>query len=342
MKKEGTGSHWSTAASVLLALCLLATFSFNTSAQEFVDEDGDGMDDDWEADYGLNSTDPSDAEDDPDLDELTNLQEYLNSTDPNSNDTDSDQIHDGWEVRYGLDPRNPYDADDDDDNDGYSNLAEFFLDSDPRDRNDPYSGDDDDDDDSIVDDDDEDASLGNEQTTICGLLLFIIAAMIVLGIVIGIYSKIRHDRLLEHQTRQTIVDYLKEHPGAYYSQIRKELDLVHGVLTHHINILEQQELLFSKQDRSYRRFFLDGMYKKGPIVVGKQKEVLDAIRRKPGSSQSDIGRVLGMGRMIVSYHINQLEELGLVEKVKSGRENLVYPKNGDDKKTEEVRTGVET
>jgi predicted transcriptional regulator len=149
--------------------------------------------------------------------------------------------------------------------------------------------------------------------------------------VAAIYSKIKKDKLLDHQTRQEIVDYLRENPGAYYSQIRKDLGLAHGVLTHHINMLEQQELLFSRQDRSYRRFYLDGMYRKGPIVVGKQKEVLDIIRRIPGLSQSEIGRKLGMGRMIVSYHINALEDLGLVEKRSSGRENLVYPANGGDR-----------
>jgi hypothetical protein len=41
-----------------------------------VDNDGDGMADDWEGQYGLSAENPADANDDPDHDRLTNLQEY--------------------------------------------------------------------------------------------------------------------------------------------------------------------------------------------------------------------------------------------------------------------------
>jgi len=47
-----------------------------------VDTDGDGMPDDWEIAHGLNPKDPSDANLDSDGDGYTNLEEYLNGTDP--------------------------------------------------------------------------------------------------------------------------------------------------------------------------------------------------------------------------------------------------------------------
>jgi predicted transcriptional regulator len=321
-------------ALVLAFVCLLSTifiFTSNAQAQDTLDTDGDGMPDEWEQENGFNSTDPSDAQEDRDGDALINVEEFIRGTDPALNDTDKDGMHDGWEVSHGLDPLDPSDASIDTDRDGLPNLREFQIDSDPLDFDDPPIAPDDDD---IPDDESpsEESDEGAAFLPMVGCAFFMIVAFIVLAIVVAIYSKIKRDRLLDHQTRQEIVDYLRENPGAYYSQIRKELGLAHGVLTHHINMLEQQELLFSKQDRSYRRFYLDGMYRKGPIVVGRQKEVLDVIRRVPGLSQSEIGRKLGIGRMIVSYHINALEDLGLVEKRSSGRENLVYPMNEDEKK----------
>ena len=39
--------------------------------------------------------------------------------------------------------------------------------------------------------------------------------------------------------------------------------------------------------------------------------------------------MVDMGRMIVSYHINQLEDLGLIFKIKHGRENLIHPVSDD-------------
>ncbi len=49
------------------------------------DLDGDGIPDAWETSYGLDPTDATDALADPDGDGRTNLDEYLNSTNPLEN-----------------------------------------------------------------------------------------------------------------------------------------------------------------------------------------------------------------------------------------------------------------
>jgi hypothetical protein len=77
------------------------------------DQDDDGMDDSWEIRYGLDPNDPSDAEEDPDGDGLTNLEEFnlfrdvgweLNPMNP---DTDEDGWKDGEEVDRAYDPLDP-------------------------------------------------------------------------------------------------------------------------------------------------------------------------------------------------------------------------------------------
>jgi formylglycine-generating enzyme required for sulfatase activity len=47
-----------------------------------VDSDSDGMPDEWEKQFGLDPNNPADAAQDPDADGYTNLEEYLNGTDP--------------------------------------------------------------------------------------------------------------------------------------------------------------------------------------------------------------------------------------------------------------------
>ena len=49
-----------------------------------VDKDRDGMADKWESTHGLSSTDPADHKTDADKDGYTNLEEYLNGTNPNA------------------------------------------------------------------------------------------------------------------------------------------------------------------------------------------------------------------------------------------------------------------
>jgi hypothetical protein len=71
------------------------------------DTDDDQMPDGFEADYSLNLTDASDASEDIDNDDLSNLQEYLAGTNPYFDDTDFDNISDGDEVLiHGTNPNN--------------------------------------------------------------------------------------------------------------------------------------------------------------------------------------------------------------------------------------------
>ena len=105
------------------------TTSFSPFVVGFPDADSDGMSDDWETLYGLDPSDPSDAtEDTLDSDGLTNLDEFLNGTEPDNPDTDGDGLTDGEEVNnYGTDPTST-----DSDGDGTSDSDEIANGTDPN------------------------------------------------------------------------------------------------------------------------------------------------------------------------------------------------------------------
>ena len=136
----------------------LITFDENfTNLEEYLngtdptnnDTDGDGMPDGWEAYYGLQPTNPSDASQDSDgdgydsnrdgfvssLEGYTNLEEFLNNTSPDNNDTDDDGMWDGWEVYYGLNPLDAYDSTVDHDEDGFDSNYNGTIEEDEEHNN---------------------------------------------------------------------------------------------------------------------------------------------------------------------------------------------------------------
>ena len=102
-------------------------------AVEFDNRDGDsdGMFNDWEFQYGLNPTSSADSAQDADADDLNNLGEFQNVTDPGNSDSDGDGMGDGWEALHTLSPTNAADGLDDDDGDGAPNRDEFLADTQP-------------------------------------------------------------------------------------------------------------------------------------------------------------------------------------------------------------------
>lgn len=103
--------------------------AFITIPTPGIDDDGDGLDNTNEIQFGTETLNP-----DTDGDSLTDYQElFVYNTDPLKPDTDGDGMPDGWEVQHGLNPR-VNDAADDLDGDGVSNLVEFNRGFDPQNK----------------------------------------------------------------------------------------------------------------------------------------------------------------------------------------------------------------
>lgn len=93
----------------------------------YIDEDGDGLDREMEAQLGT-----SDHNADSDGDGLSDYDEvFIYGTNPMNADTDGDGMKDGWEVLHGLNPK-VNDAGGDADGDGVSNLTEYLQGRDPN------------------------------------------------------------------------------------------------------------------------------------------------------------------------------------------------------------------
>ena len=92
-----------------------------------LDQDQDGLYDNWEIVHGLDPNNASDTTSDPDQDLLAAADEFLIGTAEKNPDSDNDGLPDGVEYAYGLDPLDKTDANQDLDSDGYTNLEEYVA-----------------------------------------------------------------------------------------------------------------------------------------------------------------------------------------------------------------------
>jgi len=99
------------------------SYTLHVSLERSADSDGDGIDDDWEVEHGLDKDDPSDALLDNDDDGLNNLEEFRHNTNPNMADTDSDGLNDAIEVNVAN--TNPLIGDTD--GDSLSDFDEYYT-----------------------------------------------------------------------------------------------------------------------------------------------------------------------------------------------------------------------
>ncbi|MDH7599017.1 MAG: hypothetical protein QHH07_05205, partial [Sedimentisphaerales bacterium] len=76
------GGVWGDGKGIIDSQAVLGGWPVLACAEVPADSDHDGMPDEWERKYGLDQEDASDGPTDKDQDGYTNVEEYLNGTDP--------------------------------------------------------------------------------------------------------------------------------------------------------------------------------------------------------------------------------------------------------------------
>jgi predicted transcriptional regulator len=99
---------------------------------------------------------------------------------------------------------------------------------------------------------------------------------------------IKVDKRKDNQTRNHILNYITENPGAYFSQIRDALDIVNGSLTHHTRVLEQKGTIKSKKDGNHRVYFLKNQ--KVTITNPLENRLIQEINKYPNITENELVR----------------------------------------------------
>lgn len=163
-----------------------------------------------------------------------------------------------------------------------------------------------------------------------GGLFFILATEIgfvfMVTLIITLYTKLSQKKVIDHEVRGLIRGYIIANPGDHYSSIKKKLRLRNGTLAYHLKILEDNDLIMSKKDGIYKRYYPTRMkIDMSKVPVSTQESILNAIVDKPGISRNEICTDLDLSRQVVNYHTKGLANAGLITYHKKGRNTYYQP-----------------
>jgi predicted transcriptional regulator len=145
---------------------------------------------------------------------------------------------------------------------------------------------------------------------------------------IPLYTKLHKDKILDHFTRGRVYEYIRNHPGTHYSEIKRELDLNNGSLTYHLHTLEREALIKSQNISRYKLFYPTGV--KIPKNMEQQisairNRIRDIIQENPGITQKEISLMLNdKSQRTISYHVKSMTRAGIIRVEKVGRENKCF------------------
>ena len=145
------------------------------------------------------------------------------------------------------------------------------------------------------------------------------------SLLVPLFTRIRHEKVLDNFTRGQIFGYIQANPGAHYSAIQQVLDIENGVLAYHLRVLMREEFIVARNEGVFKRFYpRDYKIPKGRTLLTRlQVDILEAVEKSPGISQRDVAHALGESKQVISYNVGVLREAGILSGERRGREVLL-------------------
>lgn len=140
-----------------------------------------------------------------------------------------------------------------------------------------------------------------------------------------VFGYSRHDASdpLENETRTAIYDLVCESPGIYHARLAEETGVAVETVRYHCRILAEEGLVEPRKHRGKRRLYPVTMDDDDPelaaaIADSAAADVLSAIERLEPATLSAVAEHVDCAPSTVAYHLDRLEEDGLVSRERDG------------------------
>ncbi len=149
------------------------------------------------------------------------------------------------------------------------------------------------------------------------------------------FSRITNDELLNHPMRAQIFDVIKEHPGIHASQLAREMGVGWGTITHHLDKLQRGEMVTTRRVNNQKCFFEQGgeisradMAIASALKGDTAASIAAFVQAQPMTSQKTMAEALGISPALASFHVKKLVNLGVLDKLRHGKETLLTTSDG--------------
>ncbi|MDP7264183.1 MAG: PKD domain-containing protein, partial [Candidatus Thermoplasmatota archaeon] len=247
----------------------------------------------------------SDSEKNIDMDYLTLIVEEDDEVSgEDGTDTDGDGWNDTYENASGSDPNDRRSTPLDWDGDGIRNEWDAY----PRDPKRWLK---------------EDGIMKN-----LDIAIFIGLGMILFLICFISYSRISQKNIFKHRTRVNICSYVQNHPGVYFRELSRRMNIHSSTLHHHIRKLEDAKVINTVSDGYFMRCYFGEPKNDVRSLTPTQEKMLSVISKNSGITYKQLIQKTNLTYPTISYHVNSLLDRGVVTKVKNdGLIHLFLNKN---------------
>jgi predicted transcriptional regulator len=135
------------------------------------------------------------------------------------------------------------------------------------------------------------------------------------------------EKALELDTRRIIYDHISAVPGTHFREVHRRLKIPTGVVEYHLKYLEDRDLIVSKKEGRYKRYYITG-------TLGSQDKMLMSLLRQkiprhilmqlllqPRTTHKELRSLFSISASTLSFHLSKLLKNEIIQQIKSGREN---------------------
>jgi len=137
--------------------------------------------------------------------------------------------------------------------------------------------------------------------------------------------------IFQNESRLKILTEILNNPGIHHNELLRSCNLNKGQLQWHLDTLLKHSIIKKEKYGQYTIYFPITSSTEAIEVFKNQfakskttLEVLNTIKKHPGTNSAEISRILNLSRNSIKYHVDKLLEKHLIRLEKKGRVNELY------------------